>query len=170
MHYSLQNKPNNIFRNPWVILSLTVLLLVALGIAYAYQGIFAVYSVLFVVICTIIAVSIKALQKRSIDEFDTTDNGVVVSGKTYEWSQIKYYSWYGEKQSERIGAVGVGRFIEYDPINPYRFAKTQILELHFGMMGQVKLKIDSAQMESISSELDQHGIKHISMLRKIVGF
>lgn len=114
--------------------------------------------------------SIKFWEKRSFQEFDITDQGVIVNGKTYLWSKIKYYSWYGEKQSERFGAVGFIPLLEYDPINPYKFGKTQIIEVYYGFWRHVNLEIDSAQVENISTILKQHGVKHISMLRNIIGY
>lgn len=169
MHFSLQNKPKNVLKNTWVIFLLFVLALIFLGAVYVYQGMFGVYFILFLIICTIIAVSVKSIQKRSVDEFDTTESGIVVNGKVYAWPEIRYYSWYGEKQSDRVGVVGFVPLLNYDPINPYRFAKTQILQLNLGLRGSINLQIDSAQVEGLSSILRQYGVKHISMIQKVVG-
>ena len=129
MHFSLQNKPKNIFKNPWTIVGLLVLLVIACAIAYTYEGVGGVYAILAVVIAATIAISIKSLGKKGISEFDTSDQGVMVNGTLYPWLSMKYYSWYGEKQSERIGLVGITKVLDYNPINPYKFAKTQICEM-----------------------------------------
>lgn len=169
MHFSLQNKPKNIFKNPWVVIGLLVLLIVACVVGYVYEGIGTVYAILAVVICTTIASLIKFSGKKGFPEFDTSDQGVTVNGKIYPWTDVKYYSWYGEKQSERIGVVGISK-LYYDPINPYRFAKTQILKLHSGIGRNLKLQVDSTQVDNLNSILAQYGVKHISLLRKIVGY
>jgi len=169
MHFSLQNKPKNVFKNPWVIVGLLILIIAAFAIAYAYEGMAGIYAMLFVVVSATIAILIKSVGKTGLPEFDTDDRGVTVNGKLYPWSGIKYYSWYGEKQSERIGMVGLSK-LQYDPINPYQFAKTQILELHMGVGRNLKLQIDSSQKQNLTSILNQYGVKHISLLRKIVGY
>jgi len=90
MHFSLQNKPKNILKNPWIIISMIILLVIACAIGYVYQGIAAVYTILFLVICTTIAVLIKSVGKKGFPEFDTTDRGVSVNGKLYPWANMKY--------------------------------------------------------------------------------
>lgn len=168
-HFSLPNQPKNILTNQKVVAGLIFLLLIAFGIAYAYQGMAGIYAILTIVISATIAVAIKSFKKRAFAEFDTSDAGITVNGTTYKWSKVKYYSWFGEKQSERIGAVGIGPFLNYDPINPYSFGKTQILELRLGILKHINLEIDSAQVETLTSMLNKYGVKHISLLRKIVG-
>jgi hypothetical protein len=169
MHFSLQNKPKNIFKNPWTIVILLVLLLVVCVIAYTYGGIGAVYAILLIVVSITIAVSIKSHGKKGFPEFDTSDQGIIVNGNTYPWPSMKYYSWYGDKQGERVGLVGITKTLDYDPINPYKYAKTQILELHMGIGKNLKLQIDSTQTDNLTAILKQYGVKHISLLRKLVG-
>ena len=170
MHFSLQNKPRNILKNPLVILILLILVVIGLVFVYGYAGIAGVYTILFLVACVIIAVSIKSFQKRAFQEFDTTDQGIAVHGKTYSWTDMKYYSWYGEKQGDRIGAVGLGGKLEYDPVNPYKWGKTQIAEVHLGWGRRINLQIDAAQVGNLTAVFTQYGVRHISLLRKIVGF
>ena len=170
MHFSLQTKQKNVLKNPWVIFLLFVVLVGFLGFAYISQGIVAVYVILGVFICTTIAVSIKSLQKRSFQEFDTIDQGIIVKGKTYPWSKIKYYSWYGEKPGDGVsGRAAVGVF-NYDRVNLYKSNPIQIIELNFGIFRrQINLQIDLTQVDTISSIFTKYGVKHMSVLQKVVG-
>jgi hypothetical protein len=170
MHFSLKNKSKSVFDNHWVIPVLFILYVIFFVAIYLYEGIITALILSLFIACGIIAILIKGYRKRAFQEFDATDQAIVCKNKTYLWSDIKNYHWWGEKQSERIGMIRAVPIVNYDPINPYKYSKDQILCLHMGFCKNINLQIDSDQVDNLSSIIKKHDIKHISTLQKVVGW
>jgi len=170
MHFSIQKKP--LPKDQLVIAAMGISLVGVVTIYYwsDFNSKYTLPSILFLVAVLAITTLIKVHGMKSFKEFDTTDEGISVKNKIHPWSEIKYYSWYGEKQSEHVGRGSVFP-TQYGGIDPVLSNGGSILELNFGALRRtLKLKIDSSQINDILSLLQEKGIKHISTARLIIGY
>ena len=174
-HFTLSKKPRSIFKNRIFVTIAQFVVICAIVIAVtSYND--ALYSrklsgTLFFALIFGIVAYIKIRQQKHFKEFDITDKGILAGGKIYLWQETKYYSWYGEKQGDRVGLIKIP-VLGYDPINPYKFTDTQIVKVRlkrFLPPRYLGLGIDSDQREILTKLFDQHGLKHISRIQIIVG-
>jgi len=176
MRFSLErSKQASFFRTRKFAISLqlfyvfAIFFVVIYGSATKFGKAEYITSVIFLT-AFIIASSVFIHRQKSFSNFEVNDSGIEIQGQVYPWSRIRSYHWYGEMQNERVGIVSLSR-MSYDPIDPNKFAGTQIARLRVESIfpRYIALEVESSQAETLKSLFDKYAVRHTSWLRRFVG-
>ncbi|MDR3558901.1 MAG: hypothetical protein P4L62_00105 [Candidatus Pacebacteria bacterium] len=177
MEFSLnKNKKSSILKSRWFISIIGVIMVFALTSGNIFYSDFAasdIYFALFFLVCFIIALLIFFYKQKAFGNFVADEEGIKVNDKLYSWDKAINYHWLGEAQGERIGAVGIGGALQYDPMNPNEFADTKVarIKIKEGLFrhSYINLEVDNNKAGDLVNVFEQHQVKHLSQWREIVG-
>lgn len=134
---------------------------------------FSLEEVGFVVGCFVLASFIFFSKQRAFDHFLIDDTGIVIGSKTFSFTSAIDYHWLGEDQGERVGLFKMGGAMSLDPIDPNALAATKVARVNVRkwlfFTGYVNLEVDDDKAVELQNILEQHGVRHRSRWRGILG-